>query len=230
MHRYFIALSVKHPSLSHSNLIKPSEVLSDGTGHITTRVHPQGSHSFTRREGDECADMIKPSVTRGNITYRMFGTFLELPTIAILAKFTPIENYRTSRRFLENTDIGVRLLTGYSQNYRTSGRFFGKGQHLSLVNYLELENLPNIREVFSKVPTSEFRHLSRICKPAEHPRSFTIGTFFTDTTLCIHSSHSFAELLGSTGYNLSSMCVKEVWTMMKRRRQPAIVQIETGPL
>ncbi len=53
MHGHFIALSIRHRSLSHSTLIKPSDVLSDGTGHITTRVHPQDSHSFTRREDND---------------------------------------------------------------------------------------------------------------------------------------------------------------------------------
>ena len=48
------------------------------------------------------------------------------------------------------------------------------------------------------MPTSEFRHLFGIGKPAEHPGSFIIGTFLTGTTLCIHSSHRFAELRGST--------------------------------
>ncbi len=53
LYGYFIALSVTHRSLSHSTLIKPSDVLLDGTGHITTRVYPQRSHSFTRREEDD---------------------------------------------------------------------------------------------------------------------------------------------------------------------------------
>ena len=53
-------------------------------------------------------------------------------------------------------------------------------------------------EGFSKVPTSEFGHLSGIFKPSEHPISFTTGTSVTGTTLCIHSSHRFAELRGST--------------------------------
>ena len=48
------------------------------------------------------------------------------------------------------------------------------------------------------MPTSEFGHLSGIFKPPEHPTSFTTGTFVTGTTLCIHSSHRFAELRGST--------------------------------
>ena len=97
-----------------------------------------------------CADVLQPSATRATrsrSTYRTSGRFLELPTTAIRATFSPIENYRTFGRFLESTDIGVRSLTGYSQTYRTSGRFSGKSQHLSLVNYLELEILLNIREV-----------------------------------------------------------------------------------
>ncbi len=48
------------------------------------------------------------------------------------------------------------------------------------------------------MPLYEFGHLSGIGKPAENPRSFTIGTFLTGATLCIHSSHRFAELRGST--------------------------------
>ncbi len=40
------------PLAESFSLIKPSDVLSDGTRYITTRVHHQGSHTVTGREDD----------------------------------------------------------------------------------------------------------------------------------------------------------------------------------
>ena len=63
---------------------------------------------------------------------------------------------------------------------------------------------------------SEFGHFSRvgrlmedpglaafsgIGKPAEHPKTFIIGTFVTSTTLCINSSYHYAEIRGWTRLN-----------------------------
>ncbi len=124
-----------------------------------------------------CPDELQPSVTRatrGISTYRTSGRFLELPTIDIRATFSPIENYRTSGRFLE----GCR--------------------HWSSVTYWIFTNLPDMQEVLWNGLTSEFGHLSGIGKPAEHPKSFALGTFVTGTTLFIHSSYRFAENRGST--------------------------------
>ncbi len=132
--------------MSHSTVIKTSDVLSDGTGHITTRVHPQGSNFLTRREEDDLRRRVstqyKPPERPGDSW-----------NCQLLPFALPFHTSRTTEHpgfFLESTDIQVRSLTGYSLTHRTSGRFSRKLQHLSLVNYLELEDLPNIREVSQK--------------------------------------------------------------------------------
>ncbi len=221
MHGYFITLSVTHRSLSYFTSIKTSDILSDETGHITIRVHPQGSHSFTCLEEDH----LRRRVTTQCDTCDTWH--YNLP------------NVREVLGTVDNHDSGDVLTHRELPNIWEVSR---EHRHLSSVTYWVFINLPDIRKVlwngltsefghlsgvgritehpvgFSKVPTFDFGHLSRIGKPAEHPRSFTIGTVVTGTTFCIHSSHLFAELCGST--HKTSVANRKS-NPRKRRPEPA---------
>ena len=105
VHGYFIALSISHRLLSHSTLIKPSNVLSDATEHITTRVHPQGSHSFNRREEDDFPRRVTIQCDTWQHNLPNVREVLGTVESTIRATFSPIENYRTFERFLESNDI-----------------------------------------------------------------------------------------------------------------------------
>ncbi len=201
MHGYFIAFSVTHRSLSYSTLIKPSDVLSDETGHITNRVHPCGSHFLTRREED---DLHRRVTTQCETC----DTWLHnLPNVQ---EVLGTANYCRSRYIFTHRELPN--IQEVPREYR----------HWSSVTNWVFTNLPDIREFlwkksasefgqllgvgrltehlggFSKVLTSEFGHLSGIGKTVEHTRSFTIGNFVISASLCIHSSHRFAELRRST--------------------------------
>ncbi len=114
MRGYCYALSVTQRSPSHSTLIKLSDILSDGTGQIKTRVNSQGSDPLTHREGND----LRRGVT------------------------TECETWETWQHNLPN----VREVLG-TANYCHSR------------NILTHRELPKIREIFSRAPTSEFGHL-----------------------------------------------------------------------
>ncbi len=59
-------------------------------------------------KGTTSADTRQPGATRATcakLAYRMSEMFLKLSTIAIWTTSSLIEDYRTSRRFLESSDI-----------------------------------------------------------------------------------------------------------------------------
>ncbi len=167
--------------LSHSTLIEPSDVLSNGTGHITTRVHHQGSHSYTRREEDDLRRRVTTQrdtcdtrqINQLNVREvllianycrsRYLLTHRELPNIREVSREHRYLSSVTYWVFTNLSDIWKVLWNGLTSEFgQLSGiknlpnirRVSRKCQHLSLGIFLELENLPNILEVLPLVRLS----------------------------------------------------------------------------
>ncbi len=126
-----------HHSRNHSTLRKSSDVLSDGTGHITIRVHPRGNHSLTRHEED---DLRRRVITLCD-TYDTWKH--NLPNVR--------EVFKTAIYFHSRYILTYRELLKIREISR-------ERRHLSSVTYWIFFNLPDIREVLWNWPTFELVH------------------------------------------------------------------------